>query len=191
MKKRFLSVLLCLIMALGLLPTAAFAEDTEPLTITSVDVQIAVPKVGDTVSREPDYKSMTGNSAEQSSDVSSSTVYWERLPEVSYDSNYSLENQDKGKLKGVLDGATFEAGYYYRFVCFAKPSGQHKFTNYTKITLNGKTPIHGTAEVTNSDQIKVTEWFHLPANVQPEKIKITEFIAVVPPRWPAQRRTRS
>ncbi len=44
MKKRLLSVLLCLALALTLLPTAAFAAVTR---LKSVDIVIELPKAGD------------------------------------------------------------------------------------------------------------------------------------------------
>ena len=49
MKKRLVSVLLCFVLALALLPTAAFAAETK---LKSVDIEIELPRAGDVCEQE-------------------------------------------------------------------------------------------------------------------------------------------
>ena len=159
-------------------------EAKQPATITSVDVQIPAPKVGDTVSFTAAYVSTPANSVEQYYNGSSPALFWYKLSEADFDIDYLQDYLDSVKVQNIVnswirlsDGETFQAGYYYYFECYAKPSGQLTFTDSPKITLNGGTPQYGRGAVYKNpdigDQISVTEWFYLPGTVDSIAATIT------------------
>ena len=153
MKKRFLSVLLCLIMALGLLPTAAFAGGTAPLTITSVAATITAPTFGMKPDTNPTLTSMPANG------VMPGTVYWFKIAKTMYTGGST------GSWEAMAASETFDMEHYYK-------------VNISAAAKSGVTFQSGVSGTVNGEECTVTDLFgqgKVLSYVFPEKQPAPEF----------------
>ncbi|MBQ6116230.1 MAG: DUF2436 domain-containing protein, partial [Oscillospiraceae bacterium] len=142
--KRFLSILLALILALSLLPMQAMAATV----ISSVAVTLDAPIVG----ASPDYTTVlpTGvhyYSEDYSGNYIRNDVQWNEA-----DTNTWL----------LPDSAVFQAGHQYRVMVFLTPEDGYEFAGATTATLNGQA---ASAYYLSSGQLEVVYTF--PAASEP------------------------
>ena len=112
-------------MALGIMPTAAFAEDTKVLE--KAYFTITEPVIGE----KPDTTiNVTFNPSDYT--YSEISVNWVRS------STSNIPSLGDWELMGADD--TFEAGYYYQVICNIKNNieGEWEFTGSTEIYINNK-----------------------------------------------------
>ncbi len=142
--KRFLSILLALILALSLLPMQAMAATV----ISSVAVTLDAPVVG----ASPDYTTVLPTGAHYYSD--------------DYSGNYTRNdvqwNEADTNTWLLLDSAVFQAGHQYRVMVFLTPEDGYEFAGATTATLNGQA---ASAYYLSSGQLEVVYTF--PAASEP------------------------
>lgn len=125
MRKRIFCLILSCIMALGIMPTAAFAENTKVLQKAYFTIE--EPVIGE----KPDTdRKVTFNPSDYT--YSEISVNWFRS------STTNIPVFDEWELMGADD--TFEAGYYYYVQCDIKNNidEEWEFTGSTEIYINNK-----------------------------------------------------
>ena len=125
MRKKIFCLILSCIMALGIMPASAFAEDTKVLE--KAYFTITEPVIGE----KPDTTiNVTFNPSDYT--YSEISVNWVRS------STSNIPSLGDWELMGADD--TFEAGYYYQVICNIKNNieGEWEFSGSTEIYINNK-----------------------------------------------------
>ena len=111
MKKRILSIMLCLVMLVGLIPAAALAEETATTEISSIAAMITAPAIGETPAATATLTPAGG--------VTCGLVFWFKLSDSKNPEAASTE-----EWIAIEDGETFDIGYYYKVnISAAKAEG--------------------------------------------------------------------
>ena len=121
MKKRILSILLCLCMVLMLCPVTAFAEE-----ITEIAVTVDEPVIG----ANPDYTPEFTATPEGS--VTLDEFFWYKISE----DDYTGTNEDAWDEISADD--VFEEGYYYSVELFFTPNENYSLNEDMTAAVNGK-----------------------------------------------------
>ena len=118
--KRVLCLLICLAMALSLLPVAAFAATT----LTYVFADIAAPATGEKVSYTASYggRGYTLDAGNNNRNYYQNGIGWFDLTEN----------------KNVPVGSSFEAGHQYKVMIFFSTEEGYGFTQETQVQINGQ-----------------------------------------------------
>ena len=111
MKKRILSIMLCLVMLVGLIPAAALAEETATTEISSIAAMITAPAIGETPAATATLTPADG--------LVCARVAWFKLSDSKDPETASTEDWS------AMDaGETFDIGYYYKVnISAAKAEG--------------------------------------------------------------------
>ena len=111
MKKRILSIMLCLVMLVGLIPAAALAEETATTEISSIAAMITAPAIGETPAATATLTPAGG--------VTCGKVFWFKLSD-----SKNLETASTEDWSAMDAGETFDIGYYYKVnISAAKAEG--------------------------------------------------------------------
>ena len=134
--------------------------DVQPVPITSVNMKIAEPRVGETVSFEPTYESTPADSVETLR-LNDGTLFciWERVTTEKYRTQGKDAFHDNDIWEKVNPGDKFEPGYHYQLHVQAEPrSDYYKVVKDTKLTVNGKEPSDA---YSYSDHNQAYTFFHI------------------------------
>lgn len=111
MKKRILSIMLCLVMLVGLIPAAALAEETATTEISNIAAMITAPAIGKTPATTATLTPADGLVCAQ--------VAWFKLSD-----SKNLETASTEDWSAMDAGETFDIGYYYKVnISAAKAEG--------------------------------------------------------------------
>ena len=125
MKKRILSILLCVVMLVGLIPAAALAEETETTEISSIAATITAPTIGETPAATATLTPAGG--------VMCAQVAWFKL---SYSNNPKTASAEDWSTMAA--GETFDIGYYYMVNIFATKTEGFSFADSVSGSVNEK-----------------------------------------------------
>ena len=135
-------------------------KDVQPVPITSVNMKIAEPRVGEPVSFEPTYESTPADSVETLR-FNDGTLFciWERVTTEKYRTQGKDAFHDNAIWEKVNPGDKFEPGYHYQLHVQAEPrSDYYKVVKDTKLTVNGKEPSDA---YSYSDHNQAYTFFHI------------------------------
>ena len=125
MKKRILSIMLCLVMLVGLIPAAALAEETATTEISSIAAMITAPAIGENPAATAALTPADGLVCAQ--------VAWFKLS----DSN-NRETASATDWIAMENGETFARGYYYKVNIFVSKAEGISFADSVSGSVNEK-----------------------------------------------------
>ena len=141
MKKRILSIMLCLVMLVGLIPAAALAEETATTEISNIAAMITAPAIGKTPATTATLTPADGLVCAQ--------VAWFKLSDSKDPETASPE--DWSPMDAGDAGETFDIGYYYKVSISAAKAEGFTFAGSVSGSVNGQsctvTDIFGAAKV--------------------------------------------
>ena len=141
MKKRILSIMLCLVMLVGLIPAAALAEETATTEISNIAAMITAPAIGKTPATTATLTPADGLVCAQ--------VAWFKLSDSKDPETASPE--DWSPMDAGDAGETFDIGYYYKVNISAAKAEGFTFAGSVSGSVNGQsctvTDIFGAAKV--------------------------------------------
>ena len=136
MKKRILSIMLCLVMLVGLIPAAALAEETATTEISNIAAMITAPAIGKTPATTATLTPADGLVCAQ--------VAWFKLSDSKDPETASPE--DWSPMDAGDAGETFDIGYYYK-------------VNISAAKAEGFTFADSVSGSVNEQSCKVTDMF--------------------------------
>ncbi len=125
MKKRILSIMLCLVMLVGLIPAAALAEETATTKINSIAAMITAPAISETPAATATLTPADGLECAQ--------VAWFKLSDSKDPETAPLEDWSS-----MDAGETFEIGYYYKVNIFVSKAEGISFADSVSGSVNEK-----------------------------------------------------
>ena len=124
MKKRILSIMLCLVMLVGLIPAAALAEETATTEISSIAAEITDPAIGETQATTAALTPADGLVCAQ--------VAWFKL------ANSEDPNSKTADWIAMNEDETFAIGYYYKVNIFVTKTEGFTFADSVSVSVNEK-----------------------------------------------------
>ena len=124
MKKRILSIMLCLVMLVGLIPAAALAEETATTEISSIAAMIAAPDIDKTPAATATLTPADGLVCAQ--------VAWFKL------ANSEDPNSKTADWIAMNEDETFAIGYYYKVNIFVTKTEGFTFADSVSVSVNEK-----------------------------------------------------
>ena len=125
MKKRILSIMLCLVMLVGLIPAAALAEETATTEISNIAAEITAPAISETPATTATLTPADGLVCAQ--------VAWFKLSDSKDPETAPLEDWSS-----MDAGETFEIGYYYKVNIFVSKAEGISFADSVSGSVNEK-----------------------------------------------------
>ena len=124
MKKRILSIMLCLVMLVGLIPAAALAEETATTEISSIAAMITAPDIDKTPAATATLTPADGLVCAQ--------VAWFKL------ANSEDPNSKTADWIAMGEDETFAIGYYYKVNIFVTKTEGFTFADSVSVSVNEK-----------------------------------------------------
>ena len=124
MKKRILSIMLCLVMLVGLIPAAALAEETATTEISSIAAMITAPDIDKTPAATATLTPADGLVCAQ--------VAWFKL------ANSEDPNSKTADWIAMNEDETFAIGYYYKVNIFVTKTEGFTFADSVSVSVNEK-----------------------------------------------------